>query len=74
MTGIPNCRLAVAIQFHDTLHGFQTGRGTGTASLEAKLLRQLMAMREEILYEIFLDLNKTYDSLDCDRCMDILVA
>ena len=31
-------------------------------------------MREEVLYEIFLDLRKTYDALDRDRCLDILGA
>ena len=29
------------IQFHDSLHGFMKGRGTGTATLEAKLAQQL---------------------------------
>ena len=31
-------------------------------------------MREEVLYEIFLDLHKAYDALDRDRCLDILAA
>ena len=44
VTGILNCRLTTAIQFHDTLHGFCTGRGTGTTSLEATMPQQLMAM------------------------------
>ena len=39
----------------------RAGRGTGTATLEAKLLQQLAAMREEVLYVIFLDLTKAYD-------------
>ena len=50
VTGILNFRLTAAIQFHDTLHGFRTGRGTGIASLEAKMLHQMMLMREEVLY------------------------
>ena len=29
-------------------------------------------MREEVLYEIFLDLNKAYDALNRDRCLEIL--
>ena len=48
------------------------GRGTGTATLEAKLLQQLAAMREEVLYVIFLDLTKAYDALDRSRCLGIL--
>ena len=46
-------KTVMGIQFHGTFHGFCTGRGTGTASLEAKLLQKLTAMREDILYEIF---------------------
>ena len=43
---ILNRRLTSSITFHDILHGFWSGRGTGTATLEAKLLQQLAAMRE----------------------------
>ena len=46
----------------------------GNASLEAKLLQQLMAMRGAFLYKIFLDLQKSYNFLDQDRCLVILAA
>ena len=36
---ILHCRLTTAITYHDALHGFRVGRGTGTATLEAKLLQ-----------------------------------
>ena len=36
---------------------------TGTATLEAKPFQHLAAMREEVLYVIFLDLHKAYDAL-----------
>ena len=65
-------RRLAAIQLHEELHGFREGRGTGTATLEAKLLQQLAAMREEVLYVIFLDLTKAYDALDRSRTLDIL--
>ena len=65
-------RLTASITFHDLLHGFREGRGTGTSTLEAKLLHQLAAMREEVLYVIFLDLHKPYDDLDRSRCLEIL--
>ena len=64
-----NCRFISSITFHDVLHGFRSGRGTGTATLEAKLVQQLAAMREEVLYVIFLDLTKAYDALDRSRCL-----
>ena len=34
--------------------------------------RHLAALREEVLYVIFLDLHKAYDALDRSRCLDIL--
>ena len=72
MAVILNRRFTSSITFHDVLHGFRAGRGTGTATLEAKLLQQLSAMREEVLYVIFLDLTKAYDALDRSRCLGIL--
>ena len=74
MTGILNLRLTAAIQFHETLNGFCTSRGTGIASLEAKLLKQLMNMREEVLYEIFLGIHKTYGNLDPDLYLNTLMV
>ena len=65
-------RLTTAITFHDALHGFWKGRGTGTATLEAKLLQKLAGMRKEVLYVIFLDLTKAYDALDRSRSLEIL--
>ena len=72
MAVILNCRFTSSIAFHDVIHGFRSGRGMGTAYLEVKLLQQLAAMMEEVLYMIFLDLHKAYDALDRDRCLDIL--
>ena len=69
---ILNRRFTSSITFHNVLHGFRAGRGTGTATLEAKLLQQIASMREEVLYVIFLDLTKAYDALDRSRCLDIL--
>ena len=46
---ILNRRLTASITFHDFLHGFREGRGTGTATLKAKMLQQLEALREEVL-------------------------
>ena len=72
MTVILHRRLTTGLQLHDVLHGFREGCGTGTATLEAKLLQQLADMREEVLYVIFLDLTKAYDALDRSRSLEIL--
>ena len=69
---ILNRRFTSSITFHNVLHGFRAYHGKGTATLEAKLIQQLAAMREEVFYVIFLDLTKAYDALDRSRCLDIL--
>ena len=38
------------------------------------MLQQILNMKEEVLYDIFLDIHKSYDALDRNRCLDILVA
>ena len=67
VAAILNCRFTASIIYHDFLHGFRAGRGTGTSTLEAKLLQQLAALREEVLYVIFLDLHKAHAALDRSR-------
>ena len=66
---IINRQTTASITYHNIFHGFQAGRGTGTAILEAKILQKLAAMREEFLYVICMYLNKAYDTLDRDRCL-----
>ena len=69
LNGILNRIFTAEITFHDVLHGFRLGRGTGTSALEDKRLQQLMAMREAVIYEVFLDLQKAYNALDWYRCL-----
>ena len=67
MAAILNHRVMDSITFHNFLHGLRAGRVTGTATLEANMLQQIAALKEEVLYIIFLDLHKAYDSLDRSR-------
>ena len=46
---ILNRRFTASITYHDFLHGFWAGCGTGTATLNANLFQQLAALREEVL-------------------------
>ena len=64
---ILNCWSTASVTFHDFLHSLRASRGTGTTTLEAKLLQQLSELREEVLYMIFLGLHKAYDALERDR-------
>ena len=45
VAAILNRRLTSSITFHNFLHGFRASRETSTATLEAKLLQQLAALR-----------------------------
>ena len=72
LTVLINRRLTSAIGFHDTLHGSRLVRGKVTASLKSNLLQHIISMREAILYKIFLDIQKVYNTLDRDRCLNIL--
>ena len=45
-----------------------------TAALEANMIHQLTAMREEILFKVFLDIQNAYDTSDWDRCLNIITA
>jgi hypothetical protein len=47
-------------------------RGTGTATVEAKLAMQLAKQSGKPYFMVFLDLKKAYDTLDCKRTLDIL--
>ena len=49
VAAILNRRFTASITYHNDLHGFRAGRGTGTSTLEAKLLQQHAALREEVL-------------------------
>ena len=68
---IIDSRLQV-ITFHDCLHGFLKGRGTGTATMEAKLAQQHAYLEQEALYSTFIDLRKAYDAMDRERCLLLL--
>ena len=70
ISGIIYCRLSSSIHFHDVLHGFCAGRGTGTTTLKENLLQQLIATRETSLH----NLRKSYDSLDREHFLYILAG
>jgi hypothetical protein len=71
-SSIINRHLQESIPFHEALHGFRPGCGTGTASLDAKLRMQLAHILGIPLYQIFLDLSKAYNTQDHDRTLQML--
>ena len=69
---ILNRRFTAVITCPDFLHGFRAGCGMGTVTLKVKLLYQVDALRDAVLYAIFLDLHKSYNASDRSMCMGIL--
>ena len=69
---ITNNRLRAAITLHGKLHDFRQGRGTVTATMEAKLAQKLAGLYHGPPFQVLLDVRKAYDSLDRGRCMEIL--
>ena len=62
------------LDYHDCLHGFLAGRGTGTATTEVKLAQQLAHIEQVPLHGVFIDLRKACDAIDRGRCLEILKA
>ena len=62
------------IKFHPSIHGFHTGHGTGTCTIEAKMHMQLASYLGHPLYQIYLDLTKAYDTLDHTCTLSLLKA
>ena len=69
---VVNCRKNQIVTLHDALRGFRAGRGMGTVTLEAKLAHQLAGISYKLLFQVFLDVQKAYNSLHRGRCMEIL--
>ena len=70
---IMNNMLQASINFHYVLHGFIDGRGAGTKTMGGNLTKQLAELCHEPLFQVFLDVSKSYDYLDKRICMDILI-
>ncbi len=63
-----------AIDFHPCLHGGMPKCGTGTATIKAKLAQQLAWVEQKPLYQVFVDLRKAYDHLNCTKCLGIMTG
>jgi hypothetical protein len=63
-----------SIEFHPCLHGGLPKRGTGMATIEAKLAQQLAWMEQEPLYQVFVNLRKASDQLDQEQCLAIMTG
>ena len=65
-------RIKMSVTLHGELHGFRAVRGTSTATLEETLAQKLVGMALEPLFQVILDVQKAYYSLDRGQCMEIV--
>ena len=55
--------LEESIELHDVVQMSRVWRGTGTATLEAKILQEITGMQKEVLYDIFIYMHTSNDCL-----------
>ena len=72
MDAIIDTRLWSRIQFHDVLHGFLAGIGTGMATMEIKLSQKLTIVEQDPLFRVFFELRKSYDTVNHSRFISTL--
>jgi len=65
-------QISTGITFHLDMHDFLPKQGCSTACMEVKLQMQLMHQIGKPLYQIFIDVSKAYDGLDCERTLIVL--
>ena len=61
---VVNFWLKRGVVLHNALNRLRVGRGTGTDTLEDKLDQQLSCLSHETLFQVSLEILKSYDSLD----------
>ena len=58
LMGVINRLIWAPVQFKGILHGFWADRVMRTASLKAKLFQKITGIREDVLYEVFINIRK----------------
>ena len=71
-SSIVNNRLQSTIILHGALHGFIQVRVAGVYIMDTKLEQQLTGIVHTSMFQVFLDVQKSYNSLYRGRCMEIL--
>ena len=71
-SSIINQQMCHNVGWHDGVHGFHEGWGCMTSVIEMKLLAEKEKSEGKILYQIFLDLTKAYNTVN-QECLFILL-
>ena len=60
------------MELHESLHGGLRSKDTGTAIMEMKLAQGLAQLEQMPMLATFIDLQKTFDTMDRERLLEIL--
>ena len=71
-SSVINWRIVWNADWHDGVHGFCRRRGCTMAIIEAKFLAQKAQSEGKLLYQVFLDLTKAYNTVARD-CLFLLL-
>ena len=69
---VVNFQLKSGVVLHNALHRLIGGWVSGTDTLEAKLAQYIAGLSHKPLFQVFLDIRKTCDSLDREICIEVL--
>ena len=69
---VVNFQIKRSVTLYNVLQGFTVGSGMGKVTLEGNLAQQLLGIAHKLLFQVFLDVQKVYNSLDRGWCMEIL--
>jgi Reverse transcriptase (RNA-dependent DNA polymerase) len=72
ISSIINSRIKHVVQFDEAVHGFRQQRGMGTAILTNKFCMLRSAAEKKTVQQIYLDLKKAYNTIDCTATLRIL--
>ena len=61
---LTDTRQCVSLQLHGVLYRFRARRGTGTAIMDLNLAQELSRVDCDLLFMVFLELSKAYDTVD----------
>ena len=61
---IIDTQIKLVVTFHNVIHGFRTKRGTGMKIMELNMAQEIASIDQNPLFLVFLDLRKSYDTLD----------
>ena len=65
-------RLKRSVILHNALHRFRAGQVMGTTTLEANMSQQIVGIAHKPLFRVFLDIRKSYNSMDRGLCLEVM--